>query len=508
MTQKSYWLSSSRVPRFNKLARDVKVDVAVIGGGITGITTAYLLKKAGHSVALLERDRCCRVDTGHTTAHLTYVTDKRLSVLVKQFGRDHAQAAWDAGRAALGMISEIVEAEDIDCDFNLAPGYLHAPLGGDDKKERRQLEEDARLAQELGFDATFLESIPTVERPGICFANQARFHPLRYLAALLACIPGEGSQVFENSEAEEFHDNPRSVTANGHTVTCDYVVIATHVPLMGKTGLVSATLFQTKLASYTSYAIGARVPKGRLSPSLYWDTADPYHYLRVDDHSRNDYVIFGGEDHKTGQETDTEACFRRLEEKLDAMLPEADVTHRWSGQVVETNDGLPFIGKTADRQFVATGFGGNGMTFGTLSAMMAVDAVSGRKNPWKELFDVNRKKLKGGTWDYVKENVDFPYYFLKDRLVGAQGKSLRGLKRGEGAILKIDGQRVAASRSQEGKVTTLSPVCTHMGCVVHWNKGDSTWDCPCHGSRFKPNGEVLAGPAEAPLKKVPPIVKK
>ena len=170
--------------------------------------------------------------------------------------------------------------------------------------------------------------------------------------------------------------------------------------------------------------------------------------------------------------------------------------------MIETNDGLPFIGETAERQFVATGYAGNGMTFGTIAAVMACDAALGRKNPWQPLFDVSRKKLLGGTWDYVKENLDYPYYMIKDRLFTAEQKSLRSVKRGSTAILRLQGRRVAAYRDQDGKVTTLSPACTHLGCIVHWNSAESTWDCPCHGSRFKPNGEVLAGPAESPLEKV------
>ena len=292
------------------------------------------------------------------------------------------------------------------------------------------------MAEELGFNATFLKAVPLIGTAGIRFANQAKFHPLQYLTGLLEQIPGGGSHVFENTEVDEFRDDPCSVVAKGHTVTCDYRVIATHVPLMGKTGLVSATLFQSKLAGYTSYAIGARLPKGTVPGSLFWDTADPYRYLRADNQPRYDYVIFGGEDHKTGQESDTEGCFQRLEEKLLAILPAAKVNYRWSGQVVETNDGLPLIGETAEHQFVATGFAGNGMTFGTLGAMMAVDAALGRNNPWKDLFDVDRKKFKGGTWDYLKENVDFPYYYLKDRLAAAEGKTLCSLKPGEGKILK------------------------------------------------------------------------
>jgi glycine/D-amino acid oxidase-like deaminating enzyme/nitrite reductase/ring-hydroxylating ferredoxin subunit len=503
---KSYWTVGPNLPRFPRLAKDLKVDVAVVGGGITGVSAAYLLKQAGCSVALIERDRCGGGDTGHTTAHLTFVTDLRLHQLVDRFGRDHARAAWDAGRAAINQIHENVQREDLACDFAWVPGYQHVPRGDANRNEVKQLQRDAQLAGDLGFDAEFVDSIPFVETAGVRFANQAKFHPLKYLSGLLERIPSKKCHVFEGSEVSEVQDKPLAVKVNGHTVSANYLVIATHVPLMGKAGLVGAVLFQAKLAPYTSYAVGAKVPKGSVPPALFWDTLEPYHYLRVDERPRHDYLIFGGEDHKTGQVDDTDERFRKLEKLLAAHLPlpKTDVNYRWSGQVIETNDGLPLIGETAVKQFVATGFAGNGMTFGTLGAIMACDAALGRKNPWQALFDVSRKKLLGGTWDYIKENLDYPYYMVKDRLFAAEGKTLRAVKRGEGKTLKLDGRRVAAYRDQQGKITTLSAACTHLGCIVHWNSAESTWDCPCHGSRFKATGDVLAGPAETPLEKVAP----
>jgi Rieske Fe-S protein len=268
---------------------------------------------------------------------------------------------------------------------------------------------------------------------------------------------------------------------------------------MGKTNVASASLFQTKLSLYSSYVLGGRVPKGTLPDALFWDTADPYHYVRLDPHRDYDYAIFGGEDHKTGQSADTEACYTALERTLKRSIPQIEITHRWSGQVIETHDGLPFIGETSSRQFAATGYAGNGMTFGTLAGVMARDAALGDSNPWRGLFDTGRTKVKGGAWDYIKENKDYPYYLIRDRFAGAQGTSLRALGRGKGKILELDGKRVAAWRSEAGKVTLLSPICTHMGCTVAWNDAESTWDCPCHGSRFKPTGDVLSGPAESPL---------
>jgi glycine/D-amino acid oxidase-like deaminating enzyme/nitrite reductase/ring-hydroxylating ferredoxin subunit len=475
------------------------VDVAVIGGGLTGITAAYLLKQAGKTVALMDRRRLASVDTGHTTAHLTYVTDLRLTELEQTFGREHARAVWDAGRAALWQIAGTVETLGIDCGFTWANGSLHAPVDGPGGADDAALRQEAALAADLGFDARFLDRVPVVGRPGVEFEGQALFHPRKYLAGLLASIPGGGSHVFENTDANEVSGDPLTVEANGHRIRCGYVVLATHTPLMGKTSRASAALFQTKLALYTSYAMGGRLPAGTAVEGAFWDTSDPYLYLRVERRDDHEYLILGGEDHKTGQADDPTACYERLERRFRTLFPGIDITHRWSGQVIETNDGLPFIGETADRQFAATGFAGNGMTFGTLAAMMARDAACGQENPWTDLFHPSRKTVRGGLWDYLRENKDYPYYMVRDRLAGPEGRSLRGLRRGEGKILELGGTRVAAYRNDAGTVTRLSPICPHMGCVVAWNGAERTWDCPCHGSRFEPGGKVISGPAESPL---------
>lgn len=502
MDTTSYWIASAGLPQFPPPSRDLDVDAVIVGGGITGITAAYLMKRAGLKVALLERERCARIDTGHTTAHLTSVTDLRLHEMISNFGRDSARAVWDAGGTAIDQIVSLIRAEDIACDFRWVPGYLHVPTGANPNKYAKEIERELAAAKEIHVTAEYVEKIPSLEVPGIKFPHQAIFHPRKYLAALLAAIPGDGSHVFEDAAVEEVLERPLAVKSGDARLCCRYLVLATHNPLMGNTGTTSALLFQTKLALYTSYALGAKVPVGSLAEASFWDLDDPYYYLRVEKRGDHDYAIFGGEDHKTGQDHDTIAAYRRLEEKLLSFAPQARVDYRWSGQVIETNDGLPLIGETAPHQFAATGYGGNGMTFGTLGAMMAVDAMLGRRNPWQKLLDVHRKKVFGGTWDYLTENKDYPYYMLRDWLAGAEGKSLDELPRGEGRILNLGGKKVAAHRDENGKVTLCSPVCTHLQCIVGWNPAERTWDCPCHGSRFKPNGEVISGPAEEPLPQV------
>src|SRR5438034_125224 len=410
MTTIPFWIDSAPIKQFPGLQKNINVDVLVVGAGITGITTAYLLKKAALTVALIERERVASIDTGHTTAHLTFVTDVGLHELVGNFGDDHAQAAWDAGTAAIDEIERIVQEEEIQCEFTRAPGYLHVCADGFSDKEISSLKKEARVGAKLGLGAIYLERVPYLTVPGVRFPNQAKFHPRKYLRALLMNLSGNGSHVFEKSAVTEFDAEKRRAKVNDHWIGFD-----------------------------------------------------------------------------------------RLLGRLKKIIPDAQVNHRWAGQIISTPDGLPYIGENAEHQFIATGFCGNGITFGTISAMMALDWATGRKNPWADLFAVDRKKIKGATWNYLRENKDYPYYLIKDRIARPESDSVRKLKPGEGMIIGSRAKKTAAFRDRNGKLHKLSPVCPHLGCHVRWNTAESTWDCPCHGSRFKPNGDVIAGPAEEAL---------
>jgi Rieske Fe-S protein len=316
----------------------------------------------------------------------------------------------------------------------------------------------------------------------------------QYLLPLLKAIPGAGSQVFEGTRVTDVHDGePCRVETETGVITAGDVVVATHVPL-------NKFFIQTKLAHYRSYVLACRigdpVPDG-----LFWDDDDPYHYIRAQGAEAGTLLIVGGEDHKTGQEDDTEARFRSLLEYARAHFDVRSVAYRWSAQVVEPVDGLPFIGRNslASHVFVGTGYSGTGMTFGTLAAMITSDLILGRENPWARLFDATRVKPIAAAREFVGENVDFPAHLVGDRLKKAERDSLAAVGRGEGKLVEVRGKKVAAYRDGSGVVHALDPVCTHLGCLVQFNDAEKSWDCPCHGSRFDTRGDVINGPAVKPL---------
>ena len=495
-----YWDHVS-LPRFPAVDRSFDADVVVVGAGLTGISTALLLEEAGCRVALVERGRVGGVDTGCTTAHLTPIVDARLDTLVSTIGRDHAQAVWDAGWAAIQQIDELASRFDIDCELRWVPGFLHVATDADGRaaeKERERLRDEAALARELEFDAAFIDEAPLAGTPAMRVEHQAKFHPRKYLRGLLTALRDNRVDVFEESSAEV---SDEGVTVGSHSIRAPWIVMATHTPLQGRQAFFAASALQTRLALYTSYVVRAELPDAH-EEALFWNTSSPYRYLRIDETDATTFAIAGGADHKTGQVTDPERCYKEVESWLASLAPEANVTAHWSGQVLETPDLLPIIGTVAERQFVATGFAGNGMTFGTLSAMIARDAITGVENPWQHLFDVDRSIVARGPWKYVSENIDYPYYLVRDRFAGASSRSLRTIRRNTGTVVEVAGRPVAAYRNEKGKLFTLSPVCTHLGCRVHWNDSDATWECPCHGSRFQPTGEVIAGPAERPLQPI------
>ena len=439
MKKKSLWLDTVPCAEYPPLAGRVSVDVAVVGAGITGLTAAYLLKKEGRTVAVLDQQNVGQGETAHTTAHLTFVTDARLSELAQRLGKDAARTFWESGVVAMNRIEAIAAELGVECELQRVPGFLFAALGAEPGKEEETLRQDAILAAEFDFEAEMISKDPVFGRPAIRFPNQLKFHPLKYLDALARAVEGDGSYIFGRTCGSNVTSESREIHAGGGVVAYGRLVAATHAPIQGERGALAAAVFQTKLAAYSTYAIEAD-PGEFVAESLFWDTNDPYYHFRFDRRGQETSVILGGEDHKTGTEDDTENRFARLEKVLGKRFPKARPVRRWSGQVLETPDGLPYIGEAAEHQYLSTGYSGNGITLGTFGAMLIADLIAGRANPAAKLFAPGRSALKSAG-SYLRENLDFPLHFFGDRL--RPPASPEDVRRNSGALVRIEGKRSA-----------------------------------------------------------------
>jgi glycine/D-amino acid oxidase-like deaminating enzyme/nitrite reductase/ring-hydroxylating ferredoxin subunit len=496
----SVWSEMTPPSPYRKLGGDVSVDVAIIGGGITGVTAARLLKRAGRSVALVESRRVGKGETSKTTAHLTQVLDTRTQTLISRFGVDGADLAMQGQRLALERIESFVDLLKIDCQFERVDGYLYAETA----EGIKTVEAEEEAARRLGLSVTLMNEVPLpfpVAR-GLQFPEQAQLHPRAYLLALTEGIDGGGSYVFEQTDVLDVEEGePCRVITDSGVISALDVIVAAHVPISTKLAV------HTKLAAYRTYVVGIAMPLPH-PIGLFWDTADPYHYIRSAVVDGTSYLIVGGEDHKVGVSDDTTLPFKRLEEYVGRHFarPVAPTDFRWSGQIIEPADGLPYIGRTSTsgHVYIATGYSGNGITNGTLAALILTDQIQQIPNPWSELFDVNRFKPFASARKFISENVDFPKHLVGDRLAAvARSGDLNAIQPGEGMVLSVKGTKLAVYRNENGGLSAVSPVCTHLGCLVRWNTTEKSWDCPCHGSRFDPTGRVLNGPATSPLEAKP-----
>jgi glycine/D-amino acid oxidase-like deaminating enzyme/nitrite reductase/ring-hydroxylating ferredoxin subunit len=496
----SPWTATVPPLHLPPLAEDLRTDVAVIGAGIAGITTAYLLALEGRRVVVLEDGAVGGGETGRTTAHLSNALDDRYHALERVHGQEGARLAAASHAAAIDRIESIVGAESIACDFQRLDGYLFVPPG----ESLDVLDAEFEAARRAGLPGVRMMPRAPVTSfdsgPCLLFPRQAQFHPLAYLNALVGSIQRRGGRIFGGTHVTAVEAGPPATVAteSGRTVTSDFVVCATNTPI------IDWLVIHSKQAPYRTFAIGARVPPDTVPAALYWDTADPYHYVRL----QGDLLIAGGEDHKTGQEDDGYDRFAYLESWTRERFPIGDVEHEWSGQVMEPVDGLGYIGRNpADKGhvLVATGDSGHGMTHGTIAGILLTDLVLGRPNAWETLYDPGRKSL-GSAAEYVKENVNVARQYL-DYVSPGEVRSVDEIRPGHGALVRQGLTKLAVYRDEHGALHTLSAVCPHLGCIVHWNSLEGTWDCPCHGSRFSTDGRVLNGPAAAGLERraqVPP----
>ncbi|MGX4640454.1 FAD-dependent oxidoreductase [Massilia sp. SYSU DXS3249] len=500
----SAWMATALVPEYPPLQGDAGAEVCVIGAGIAGLTTAYLLAREGREVILIDALGVGAGETGRTTAHF-FPPDEWYAGLEQSFGANAARLVAGSYAAATNMVESIVADERIECEFERLDGYLYA-LPGD---RFRDFEKERDAAVRAGVQAELLPGVPGLRFPtGACvrYPRQAQFHPLKYLAGLANAFVRMGGRIHGGTPAHDIRtagDAQLVLTGRG-TIRAGSVVVATNTPFNHR------VVMHTKQAGYRTYVVALKVPPGTVPRILLWDTGDPYYYVRIAagtpamDGAAHDLLIVGGADHKVGQDSHPEHRYDEIERWAREHFPMAqEVAYRWSGEVMEPNDRMAYLGRDplgGRHRYLITGDSGNGMTHCTAGAMLVADLIAGRANPWEAIYDPARKGVHG-IRDFVAEQANIAGQY-GDWLTGGEVESAAAIAPGEGAVVREGMHKLAIYRDETGGLHAVSATCTHLGCVVHWNSAERSWDCPCHGSRFDTEGKVLHGPAAKALARV------
>jgi glycine/D-amino acid oxidase-like deaminating enzyme/nitrite reductase/ring-hydroxylating ferredoxin subunit len=496
---RSFWIDSTPASGFPALQPSQVVDVAIIGAGITGLTAAILLKRAGKTVAVLEARRVVSGVTGHTTAKITSSHGLIYHDLIEQYGDDAARLYAESNQAAIERIAAFVEEESIACQFERASNYLYS----ESAEDLSRIQAEVTAAQKLGLPASFVDQLPLPfpVAGALCFDRQAQFHPRQYLLPLAKAIPGDGSHLFEETRVLDVEEgDPCRVNTDRGTVTARDVIVATHIPIVDPGRL------YTKVHPYRSYVLAAQIDRSKAPVGMFVSTEQPSHTIRIAPYGDAVLMIVAGEGHRVGEEPNTELRYQRLKEWVSSRFAIDSIEYSWSTQDYYLVDRIPYIGKLSqdsEHLYGATGFQGWGLTTGTVAGMILSDAILGRANSWADLYAAHRplKPRLAAAKTFLKENVDVAEHWVSDHLPGKSERVLEDLAVGQGGIVRIRGEEVAAYRDEQGNVHTLSPSCTHLGCTVSWNVAEQSWDCPCHGSRFNWDGTVIHGPAVQDLER-------
>ena len=501
----SYWIDSVHSNVFEKLEKDIKTDVLVIGGGIAGLTTAYCLAMASKKVILIEDGLIGSGESGRTTAHLTNALDDRYYTLEKLFGEEKSRLAAESHSAAIDWIENTIRRENIDCDFKRLDGYLFLHPSDDAESLNKEL----IATHKAGLQTEMLENAPGinfVHGPCLRFPMQGQFHIMKYLNGIAKAFEARGGKIYTNTHASRFEEN--AVVANDHRIEASHIVVATNTPVNNLFAM------HTKQYPYRTYVVGYTIPKNSIQPALWWDTGDqdskwiaaPYHYVRLLPFNNEfDLLISGGEDHRTGQadkeDISEEERYNKLMDWTKRHFPMVkENKYRWSGQVMEPLDSLAFIGKNPGNEnvYIITGDSGNGMTHGTLGGIILTDMITGKENKWAELYKPTRTPLRVAG-KFLKEAMNMAAQYV-DWVSKEDIEKTEELSNGEGGIVSAGLKKIAAYRDDTGQLHLFSATCPHLGCVVQWNADEKSFDCPCHGSRFSAEGKVINGPAIADLK--------
>ncbi len=494
-----YWRATESLPAFEALRKDEKADVVIVGGGITGITTAYLLVQEGLKVALIEADRLLNGTTGHTTAKITAQHHLIYDEFIQHFGQTTARLYYEANAEAMGHIRDMIGKHRIECDYSEQDAYLYATT----EQSARKMEKEYRAYTTLSIAGELVDRIPFPIgiTSALRMTGQAQFHPLKYLAHLVDALRKAGAHIYEHTVAvnvQEDGGETAVLTRDGHKITAKRVIACSHFPFYEGMGLYSARMYASR-----SYVLACKTTT-QFPGGMYLCVDQPSRSLRSVSADGESLVLIGGDDHKAGQGKDTREHYKALEAFGEEVLGLDRIEYQWSTQDLITLDKMPYVGAiTASRPdiLIATGYRKWGMTNGTAAAHVLKDIVLGKDNPYIAMYSPSRFYADPSLKRFFVENFNVLKHLVKGKLE-MPDTSIGALSNDQGAVITLNGERKGAYRDPQGQLHVVDTTCTHVGCEVNWNAGDRTWDCPCHGSRFSYTGEVIEGPAEKPLQRV------
>lgn len=481
----------------NLVQKDFLYDVIIVGGGITGISSGLLLQKAGKKCLVIEAANIGFGTTGGTTAHLNTLLDTPYSTIQKKFGKENAKLVARSVKEAIQLVNNNIKEYHIDCGFSLANAFLFAS----DEKQEKELDEIYEASLDAGIEAEYCKDIPvTIDFvKAIRAGGQAKFHPLKYVHAIAYEFEKLGGVILQECRVTHIEKNETiSAGTEKGTFSSKDIIYATHIPP-------GVNLLHLRCAPYRSYAMAVTLKDNAYPDDLTYDMYDPYHYYRTQRVNGQNYLIAGGEDHKTGHEENTAYSFLKLESHIRQHFAVKEIAYQWSSQYFEAADGIPYIGHlpgSPENIYVATGFGGNGMVYSSVAALVFKELLLNEETRYARLFDPNRLKPVAGFTNFIKHNADVAKLFVSKFFSGEELHELAELAPGEARIVVYNKNKIALYKDENGELYAINPVCTHLKCEVKWNIAEKTWDCPCHGARYSYDGKVITGPADHDLEAI------
>ncbi|NLK68839.1 MAG: FAD-dependent oxidoreductase [Clostridiaceae bacterium] len=490
----SYWLASTHATDYPELSEDIRVDVAIVGGGMAGILCAYLLQQDNIDIAVIDAGKIMNGTTSHTTAKITSQHSLIYDKIKNKMGFELAKQYADANEHAILQIKDIIDKHQIDCDYTPQSAFAYTQ----DDKNVEKIENEVKAASELGIKASFIEEIPfpISIKAGVMFDNQAQFHPRKFLLPLVDVITEAGVKIYENSRIVELNENDGITlyTEQGKKITANKVVIATRYPFYNK-----QSMYYSRIYAERSYIIAISA-KEKYPGGMYINIEEPTRSLRGCDSKEGQLILIGGENHKTGQGTDMSKHYCNLVDYAASLFTIEDIKYRWSSQDCMTVDSIPYVGyynSDTSNILIATGFQKWGMTNSMASAQILRDLIVEGSSPCQDVYNPSRKNVLGASKTFIKENFDVAKHLISGKIASIP-KNVK-IQPGEGKVLEHDGERTGAYRDENGNLFLVNTTCTHLGCELNWNCAEKSWDCPCHGSRFSYTGSIIDGPSVDPL---------